>query len=126
MSTEPTTVVRAFVEALAKKDYDTALQYVTEDVEYDNVPFAPVRGPGGIRAVLEPAFAPIIENDLVIRREAAAGPVVIIERLDRHHFAWGWRELPITGVFEVHDGKISLWREYFDRGQFETAFAPPA
>jgi limonene-1,2-epoxide hydrolase len=64
--------------------------------------------------VLEPFFAPTLENEFRILREAAAGSVVILERLDRHRLADKWVELPVTGVFEVHDGLISYWRDYFD------------
>jgi limonene-1,2-epoxide hydrolase len=27
---------------------------------------------------------------------------------------FGWIEMPVTGVWEVVDGKITLWRDYFD------------
>jgi limonene-1,2-epoxide hydrolase len=27
-------------------------------------------------------------------------------------------ELPVMGIFEVGDGKISAWRDYFDMNQF--------
>ena len=43
-----------------------------------------------------------------------AGPVVFMERLDRHLFGTKWVELPVTGVFEVRDGKIVFYRDYFD------------
>ena len=37
-----------------------------------------------------------------------------MERLDRHRLAGGRVELPVTGVWEVHDGRITLWHDYFD------------
>ncbi|MBS0469657.1 MAG: nuclear transport factor 2 family protein [Proteobacteria bacterium] len=114
MSKSPTEIVRAFMSAMEKKDYDTAVRYVSEDCEYTNLPMTTVRGPAGVRAVLEPFFAPTIENEFRILREAAAGPIVFIERLDRHRIEKGWVELPVTGVLEVHDGLITVWREYFD------------
>ncbi|MBL9011438.1 MAG: nuclear transport factor 2 family protein [Alphaproteobacteria bacterium] len=110
----PSAVVKAFMDAMAVKDYDTALRYIADDCEYDNVPLAKVRGPAGVRAVLEPFFAPTLENEFLVRRELAAGPVVFQERLDRHRLATGWVELPVAGVLEVHDGLITLWRDYFD------------
>lgn len=67
-----------------------------------------------MRAVLEPFFAPTIENEFRILREATTGPVVIVERLDRHNLGDRWVELPVTGVFEVHGGSITYWRDYFD------------
>ena len=31
--------------------------------------------------------------------------------------------LPVAGFFEVHDGKITAWRDYFDMGQFTSQMA---
>ncbi len=100
--------------AMAVKDYDSALAYIAPDCEYDNVPMGKVTGPAGMRGVLEPFFAPTIENQLIVQRSATAGAIVFLERLDRHLLPTGWVELPVTGVFEVHDGLITLYRDYFD------------
>lgn len=78
------------------------------------MPLAKVRGPAGVHAVLEPFFAPTLENEFVILRSVSEGPVVFTERLDRHRLEKGWIELPVTGVWEVRAGKITLWRDYFD------------
>ena len=110
----PMEVVKAFNRAMEAKDYDAALRLVSSDCEYTNIPMGTVRGPQGIRGVLEPFFAPTLENILVVLREAAVGPVVFLERLDRHRLATGWVELPVTGVYEVHDGLITVYRDYFD------------
>jgi len=64
--------------------------------------------------MLDPFFAPIHENEFLILRRAASGPTVFFERLDRHRLDFGWRELAVNSVFEVHDGKITVWRDYFD------------
>lgn len=111
----PIEVIRTFLAAMAAKDYDAGLQCLAADCEYTNPPpFGTVRGPAGVRAVLEPFFAPTIENDLIVLRHASDGPLVFVERLDRHRLATGWVELPVTGVFEVRDGRITTWRDYFD------------
>ncbi len=115
MSHAPTDTVRAFLKAMEVLDYPAATALVAPDCVYTNPPpIGTVTGPGGVRAVLEPFFAPTIENEFRILREAAQGPVVICERLDRHRLADKWVELPVTGVFEVHDGLITYWRDYFD------------
>lgn len=106
--------VEAFLEAFALMDFNRALSYLADDVEYTNIPLMTVRGHAGVREVLEPFFEPIHENEFVILRNAATGPVVFLERLDRHRLDHGWRELPVNSVFEVHDGKITVWRDYFD------------
>ena len=114
MTTSPSEIVRAFMAAMELKDYDSGLKLLSADCEYTTIPMSTVRGPEAVRAVLEPFFAPVIENEFLILREASAGPIVFIERLDRHRLAKGWVELPVTGVLEVHGGKITVWREYFD------------
>lgn len=118
MSTQPIDVVTAFMSAMERLDYDSASAFVSESVTYTNMPLGEtngtVIGPAGIRSVLEPFFAPTIRNEWVIRSMAVSGSTVFMERLDRHLFAKGWAELPVTGVFEVVDGRIVSWRDYFD------------
>jgi limonene-1,2-epoxide hydrolase len=115
MTRSPVETVRRFLKAMEALDYDAGLKLVADDCAYTNPPpLGTVHGPAGIRAVLEPFFAPTLENDFQILREASAGPVVFLERLDRHRLADKWVELPVTGVFEVRDGKITYWRDYFD------------
>ena len=114
MTSEPMETVDAFLGAFVAMDFDAALTYVADDCEYTNIPMGTVHGPEGIREVLEPFFAPIHENEFIIVRKAAAGPVVFLERLDRHRLDHGWRDLPVNSVFEVHDERITVWRDYFD------------
>lgn len=113
-TTTPLGIVEAFLDAFASIDFERALALVADDCEYTNIPLGTVQGPAGIREVLEPFMAPIHENEFIILRKAADGPVVFLERLDRHRLDHGWRELPVNSVFEVHDGRITVWRDYFD------------
>ncbi len=111
----PTDVVQQFMKLMEPLNYDDALKLVSDECEYTNPPpFGTVRGPAGIRAVLEPFFGPTLKNEFKILRAASAGPVVLLERLDRHLFGDKWVELPVTGVYEVHGGVITYWRDYFD------------
>ncbi len=111
---EPSDVVEAFLDAFAAMNFDLALSFLSDDVEYTNIPLGTVCGHAGVLEVLEPFFAPIHENEFLLLRRAASGPVVFLERLDRHRLDHGWRELPVNSVFEVHDGKVTVWRDYFD------------
>lgn len=110
----PLEIVKAFSDAMEKMQYDVGLQYAAEDIEYINSPNTVSHGHMGIREVLEPFFAPIDENEFVIKRQLEDGNLVVLERLDRHRVGTEWFELPVTGVYEVRDGKIAYWREYFD------------
>jgi limonene-1,2-epoxide hydrolase len=111
----PIDTVRRFLKDMERLDYDAGLQLVAADCTYINPPpIGAVKGPAGIRAVLQPFFSPTVENDFQILREASDGAVVFMERLDRHRLKDKWVELPVTGVFEVRDGRIVYWRDYFD------------
>jgi len=110
----PAEIVDAFLEAFVAMDFDAALTFVADNCEYTNIPMGSVYGHDGVRSVLEPFFEPIHENEFLYLRKAATGPVVFLERLDRHRLDHGWRELPVNSVFEVHDGLITVWRDYFD------------
>ncbi len=121
MSAAPVEVVRAFLKAMEPLDFNTAAAMLAPGCTYTNPPpIGTVTGPAGMRAVLEPFFAPTLDNEFCILREAADGPVVIVERLDRHQLADKWVELPVTGVFEVHDGLITYWRDYYDAATIQS------
>jgi limonene-1,2-epoxide hydrolase len=54
------------------------------------------------------------ELDWVIHRQIASDSLVLNERTDRFGKGGKWMELPVAGVFEVRDNRITLWRDYFD------------
>lgn len=110
----PLETVNAFIAALERNDIARAMTYVSEDCEYSNVPISHVVGPEGITGILEPLFAQASEIQWPVLRQVENGSMVFNERLDRFHMPFGWVELPVVGVWEVHDGRITLWRDYFD------------
>lgn len=112
----PESVVDAFMKAFEQLDYDAACAFIADDCKYTNMPsgMGTVTGPAGVRSVLEPFFAPTLENEFQILRCISDGITVINERLDRHRLPDKWVELPVVGIFEVEDGKITVWRDYFD------------
>jgi limonene-1,2-epoxide hydrolase len=110
----PLETVTAFMKLMEPLDYDNAVKLIAETCEYTNMPMGSVTGPAGVRAVLEPFFAPTLENEFRVLRSAVNGNTVFLERLDRHRLASGWVELPVNGVYEVENGKITVWRDYFD------------
>ena len=114
----PLETVNAFIRALEANDLDTACAMVAPDCEYDNVPMIKVFGPEGVKSILGPMFADCTEIEWIIHREAESGTTVFNERLDRFKMSHGWLELPVNGVWEVVDGKITLWRDYFDAGTY--------
>ena len=49
-----------------------------------------------------------------IHRVAADGAAVLTERTDALIFGPLRLQFWVCGVFEVHNGRITLWRDYFD------------
>jgi limonene-1,2-epoxide hydrolase len=49
-----------------------------------------------------------------IHRIAADGAAVLTERTDALIFGPLRLQFWVCGVFEVHNGEITLWRDYFD------------
>jgi limonene-1,2-epoxide hydrolase len=119
-------VVQQFLKHMERGDYDPAMALIADDCDYINPPpLGAVRGPAAVRALLEPFFAPTLENAFEVLRTSSTGSVVFMERLDRHRLKDKWVELPVTGVFEVREARITYWRDYFDAAtilsQWQTA-----
>ena len=112
---QATAIVDEFIRRVVGKDLDGACELVTDDCEYDNVPMGKNIGPEGIKAFLAPMVDSLDEVQFVVHRQTATGNVVMNERTDRFRTGDTWMDLPVCGVFELtDDGKISLWRDYFD------------
>ena len=109
-------VVNEFIAAVGRKDQDAAMALVAEDCYYDNVPVGDMRGHEKMLEVLGPIFRSKGEVEFGVKRQIAAGSVVMNERIDRLVIRGKQIALPVAGIFEVENGKISFWRDYFDDG----------
>lgn len=114
MSVDDENLVRAFCAAWSRRDIDQLLEFFTEDAVYHNMPAGPVCGHQGIREVFQLFVPPSEQIDWQMHNIASRDGIVFTERLDR--FVMGGKpvELPVAGVFEIRDGKIAAWRDYFD------------
>ena len=96
--------------------------FFTDDAVYHNIPLEPVTGreniANTIASVLRPGPPGIESIDFRVINIAANGPVVMTERVDVFRVSDRSVELPVMGTFEVSDGKINAWRDYFDMNQF--------
>ena len=111
----PTEIVTALVHACEARDIETVLSLVTDDIEYDNVPIGKVYGPEGVRTVLTGGVTDAAtEIEWRVLAQVAGGDTVMNERVDRFLVNGTWIEIPIAAIFKVRDGKVCLWRDYFD------------
>lgn len=110
----PVEVVDAFLKVAAQRDYDAALPMLAEDVEYQNMMLPAVQGRAAVRETLEGLLALCSGSEWIAHRSLSEGGLVMNERTDRFEMNGVWTDLPVMGCFEVRDGKIALWRDYFD------------
>ena len=106
--------VRSFCDAFARRDPDEILGFFTDDAVYHNMPMAPVNGTTAIRSILEMFLKPATSVEFIVLKIAESGDTVLTERLDRFEMGGRTVELPVAGVFDLRDGKIAAWRDYFD------------
>ena len=126
----PDSLVREFISLLVSRDLESAAAMVTNDFEYDNVPMGKTFGPQGLQDTLNGFFSMCTGIDLKILRQTSNGTlksgIVLNERDDRVEIHGRWTTLPVAGIFEIRDGKISLWRDYFDKQTIIDIMTPPA
>jgi limonene-1,2-epoxide hydrolase len=114
MANEAEKIVNDFCKAFERKNLDEIIGYFTDDAVYHNMPMEPAKGKDAIRKVIN-TFLPTADRlEFKIMKTASNGSIVFNERIDMLDFGEKRVELPVAGVFEVKNGKISLWRDYFD------------
>ncbi len=118
MPADPTSIVRDFCDAWATGDLDALMTYFASDAVYHNIPVDPVVGTEAIRATIAGFTTGVESVEFRVLHLAASDDVVLTERVDVFKFPKGTIELPVSGTFEITDGKIVAWRDYFDMQQF--------
>ena len=109
-------LVREFCEAWSRRNIDELLNFFTDDAVYHNMPIDAVQGKDGVRNMLS-LFVPGSQTiTFEIVHIASSGNVVHTERVDTFEMGDKTVVLPVAGVFELREGKIAAWRDYFDMG----------
>ncbi len=111
-------IVTEFIGAWSRLDADELAGYFTDDGCYHNVPLKPVSGRTEVRDMIAGFTADWTATEWELLNIAGDGDVVFAERVDRTQVGDKSVDLPCTGVFEMENGKIKVWRDYFDMGTF--------
>ncbi len=142
-------VVNRFMEAWSNLDLPAIEMAVSDDIYYQNIPFAAVAqldelrdfgdsvhgmvsaGTGGIPItpiVGRPAFSKFLETIKAfewahwqVNSIAADGDKVFTDRVDTFGLTGGGRiAIGVIGIFEVQDGLIRSWRDLFNLKEFQS------
>ena len=112
-------VVAAMWECLYRKDWDGVAARIAPDGHYEDVPTPDpgATGPDNIVKRLKIGLEPVVRFEHDIHRTVAEGDSVLIEHTETWHFETGEKVANhFVTVHEVKDGRITLWRDYWDLG----------
>ncbi|HEY2428923.1 MAG TPA: nuclear transport factor 2 family protein [Acidimicrobiales bacterium] len=114
-------LIRAFLGAWERRDTEFIVEAFAEDGVYHSIPLQPIVGRPAIRDWVS-KFAEVPPGRLEVHHQVASGGVVMNERTDHITLNGVPVTLPICGVFEIEDGRIKAWREYFDLSPARAAY----
>jgi limonene-1,2-epoxide hydrolase len=119
-----TDLIDDFCAAWPEMDLEKLMGFFADDAVYTNVPIDPPNeGKEAIRKAIEGFLGMARKIEFIVHRQTEnADGVVMNERTDRFHLEGRTAEAPVMGVFEIEDGKIRAWRDYFDLAMFMKQF----
>lgn len=115
-------IVIAFVDAWNRMDWDAVIGFLDDDVVYHNIPMEKIVGKEATRAAIT-GMQPESVNWRILSIAENADKV-LTERIDDFVMP-GNKPLsvPVMGTFEIADGRITAWRDYFDLATFTRQLA---
>ena len=115
-------IVEAFIDGWNRMDWDLVVGLLAEDVFYHNIPMEPINGRAQAEAFIRGMAPQSVDWQLIAIAEN--GAQVLTERIDNFVMADGKTvSLPVMGTFEIEEGKIKAWRDYFDLQTFTSQMA---
>jgi len=118
-------IVRSFITAWSRLDVGEIVAFFTPDGTYHNKMNKPVSGHDNLRKFIGGFIKDWTETNWEVLNIVSQGDIVMAERLDRTRLGAKSVDLPCCGVFELADGKIRIWRDYFDLATYARAIAAP-
>jgi limonene-1,2-epoxide hydrolase len=110
-------IVLRFCAAWDRLDLDAIAGFLADDIFYHNIPVEPLVGKPAVETYLR-SVGPFESCCWELVAIAANGPVVLTERIDRFVVKGVPIALPVSGTFEVVNGRIRKWRDYFDLASY--------
>lgn len=110
--------VRNIITSWDARDFDTFLDFLTDDIEYhSHVGSPPYRGKQAIRDFLEQYDTDNVDVEWRLLNHAENGDLFMVEgRVDQNNSETGEQVIHrYMGIFEFRDGKVYGWRDYFQK-----------
>jgi limonene-1,2-epoxide hydrolase len=107
-------VVRGLMDAVSRVDPEELCSYFAPDAVFVNGASFTLRGETELRGFFEELRRRVQRCEFEVVNLAVSGDVVLTERIDRVVVDGQAIELPVMGAFEVLEGRVAAWRDYFD------------
>lgn len=110
----PEEIVTRFLTAMEVQDHDTIATLLAPTLRYTNVSLPTITGGGRVATLIRKALREGRYFEVQLHSIASTGNTVLTERTDvlklgpLHVSFW------VCGTFEVENGRITVWRDYFD------------
>lgn len=116
--TDAEQTVDRLVQAWEARDADAVAACFQPEGVWHNMPYPPIAGRAAIRTAAANFLATATSVRFEIHHQGLAGPGVVLNERSDIFTQTNGREIvfPVMGVFEVEDGLIRIWRDYFDPG----------
>ena len=121
----PNETVTAFIRDLTAGHLEAARERCHPDLVFENPPLDPPRQEGRdqILAGLGALVGMCERVEWEVPFQIALGNSVVNERIDRFWFDDGVHaEVPVLARWEIVDGRIALWRDYYDLATWDRNF----
>jgi limonene-1,2-epoxide hydrolase len=114
-------IIREFVDSWSELNTDKLVGYFSDDGTYHNMPTQPVKGHENLKKFIAGFISNWSKTEWEIINLIAKDNIVMVERIDRTIVNGKEVNLPCFGIFEMKDGKIVEWRDYFDLATYTNA-----
>ncbi len=118
MAADAEKIVNDFCKTWSRRNLEEIMAYFADDAVYHNMPVDPAKGKDAIRATINTFLPGSTYVEFKVLHTASTGDTVFNERVDMFEMNGKRIELPVAGVFQIKNGKIALWRDYFDMQSF--------
>ncbi len=117
-------VANEMVQAWNNKDWERVYDLFAKDGVLHSVMVEPIKGREEIRARLSGLVSGIESIELQIQNMGVVNDVVMLERVDDFVYRGKHSRVPVVGVMEIANGKVTKWREYYDQATLAAALVP--
>jgi limonene-1,2-epoxide hydrolase len=95
-------------------DVEAVIALVADEIVYTNVSLPAIRGKDRFSRGVRAYYRHRLGFQVVVHRIAGSGSSVLTERTDALTLGPFRMQFWVCGVFEVENGQVTLWRDYFD------------